>query len=115
MLPSTKGGESPITRPPAPIVGANSSNIGLPAPVVGAKFPTTKLRAPVVRAVFSTTRLVTLQLDGIMGEKKSLYVFGKYFTKFSKIKHFTTFFIKDFIVNGKYFTSLTLFYLQTNT
>ena len=52
---------------------------------------------------------------GMVGEGKSLYVFGICFTKILKIKHFTTFFIKDFIVNGKYFISLTIFYLQINT
>ena len=51
---------------------------------------------------------------GLVGEGKSLYVFGICFTKILKIKHFTTFFIKDFIVSEKYFTSLTIFYLQTN-
>ena len=52
---------------------------------------------------------------GLVGEGESLYVFGIRFTKFLKIKHFTTFFIKDFINNEKYFTSLTIFYLQINT
>ena len=50
-----------------------------------------------------------------LGERKPLYVFVKCFTKFVMVKSFTIFFIKDFVVNGKYFTSLTTFYIQTNT
>ena len=68
----------------------------------------------VTNPVVKDTALMT-SACGMVGEGKSLYVFGICFTKFLKIKHFTTFFIKDFIVNGKYFTSLTIIYLQTNT
>ena len=46
-----------------------------------------------------------------MGWRKSLCVFVKYFTNFLKVKHFTAFY-KRFYINGKYFTSLTTFYMK---
>ena len=47
------------------------------------------------------------------GEGKPRCVFIKYFTKILKVKCLQLF-IKDFIVNEKYFTSLITFYMQAN-
>ena len=49
----------------------------------------------------------------LVEEVEPLRVFVKCFTKFLKVKHFTSIY-KGF-VNGKYFTTLATFYMQANT
>ena len=60
-----------------------------------------------------TTTLVTLLPDE--RERGSLYAFVKCFTKFLNVKYFTSIFTNDFMINENFFTSLTIFYIQTNT
>ena len=81
----------------AQVVGTLSSVIGLPAQFISTPVP--------------STRPVTSHQ---IGEWESLCVFVKCFTKFLKVKCFTTFY-KRFTIIVKYFTSLITFCMQTNT
>ena len=102
-LVTTVGVVFPMTELPALVVEWYLwwSNSTLVAKVVALAIG---LQAPVAQPI----ELVTYPQ---MGWRKSLCVFVKYFTNFLKVKHFTAFY-KRFYINGKYFTSLTTFYMK---
>ena len=91
--------------------------IGPPPPVFSVASPTMKPLVSIASEGSPTTKLPTSVArakrwpSDYMGEGKPLCVFGNCFTKFSKVQLF----LKDFTVNRKCFTSLTIFYMQTNT
>ena len=85
--------------------------IGLAAQVVGTSSLAIGLLAQVIGTAVPSTRPMTSHQ---MGEGESLCVFEKCFTKFLKVKCFTTFY-ERFTIIEKYFTSLITFCMQTNT
>ena len=131
MLEPVAKTASLMTRSPTTIPETISPVIGLLASVTKTTI-STSLVIRKLRSIAKTTSLATRPPTSIACRKALAtglttyplykgrgavvyFFFYKYFTKFPKVKHFTTFYKGFFRPTEKYFINLTTFYMQTNT